>query len=160
MRKPWPTGTIRSICPLWKSFAAHKVLDDFPGRTESDLYLWIVEHLYFLRETEQDTSLEEAAEDYADQYSEKSIKRLVRGFTQAFADNDEVPLEVVKAEQAREQFMAETRLAELRPDHEYPVHVRSGLSASCAITSRSIAITWGSNCKRDVSEDEAVAALV
>ena len=62
---------------------------NFPGRTESDLYLWIVEHLYFLREIEQDTSLEDAADDYAEQYSEKSIKKLVRGFKQAFADNDE-----------------------------------------------------------------------
>jgi hypothetical protein len=103
--------------PIVDVIRANNVLHDFPGRTESDLYLWIVEHLYFLRETEENTSIEEAAEDYADQYSEKSIKRLVRGLSQAFADNGELPLEVVKAEQAREKFLAETRLAELRPDH-------------------------------------------
>jgi hypothetical protein len=103
--------------PVIEVIRANNVLDDFPGRTASDLYLWIVEHLYFLRETEQGTSIEQAAEDYADQYSEKSIKRLVRGFTQAFADNNETPLEVVKAGQAHERFLADTRLAELRPDH-------------------------------------------
>ncbi len=102
--------------PIVEVIRANKVLDDFPGRTESDLYLWIVEHLYFLREIEKDTSIEKAAEDYADQYSEKSIKRLVRGFSQAFGDGQEIPLEVVKAEQARAKFLAETRLAELRPD--------------------------------------------
>jgi hypothetical protein len=103
--------------PVVEAIRANGVLDEFPGRTESDLYLWIVEHLYFLRETEKDISIEEAAENYADQYSEKSIKRLVRGFTQAFTDSSEIPLEVVKAEQARARFLAETRLAELRPDH-------------------------------------------
>src|SRR5512143_1551414 len=95
--------------PIIEVIRANNVLNDFPGRTESDLYLWIVEHLYFLRETESDISIEAAAEDYADQYSEKSIKRLVRGFTQAFADSHEIPLEVVKAEQAHEKFLAETR---------------------------------------------------
>ncbi|CAG0927799.1 hypothetical protein TFLX_00631 [Thermoflexales bacterium] len=102
--------------PLVEVIRANNVLADFPGRTESDLYLWIVEHLYFLRETAKHTSLEEAAEDYADQYSEKSLKRLMRGFTQAFANQDEMPLEVVKAEQAREKFLTETHLAERRPD--------------------------------------------
>src|SRR5512136_1923127 len=92
--------------PVVEVIRANRVLDDFPNRTESDLYLWIIEHLYFLRETEQDTSIEQAAEDYAGQYSEKSIKRLVRGFTQAFADDKEIPLEVVKADQAREKFLA------------------------------------------------------
>jgi hypothetical protein len=102
--------------PIVEVIRANNVLADFPGRTESDLYLWIVEHLYFLRQVEVETSIEEAAEDYADQYSEKSIKRLVRGLSQAFADNGEMPLEVIKADQARAKFLAETRLAELRPD--------------------------------------------
>ena len=102
--------------PVVEVIRANNVLDDFPDRTEADLYLWIVEHLYFLREVEKDTSIEKAAEDYADQFSNKSIKRLMRGFTQAFADNGEMPLEVIKAEQAREKFLAETRLGELRPD--------------------------------------------
>jgi hypothetical protein len=101
--------------PVVEVIRANNVLADFPDRTESDLYLWIVEHLYFLREAEQDTSIEEAAENYADQYSEKSVKRLMRGFSQALAGSTEVPLEVVKAEQAHEKFLAETRLAELRP---------------------------------------------
>jgi len=141
--------------PLVEVIRANNVLDDFPDRTESDLYLWIVEHLYFLRETEQDTSIEEAAEDYADQYSEKSVKRLVRGLTQAFADNNEIPLEIIKAEQARGQFLAETRLAELRPDQN--ILCTSDLDyRQLSDHIKKHRYYMGLDLKRDVSDEEAV----
>ena len=141
--------------PLVEVIRANNVLDDFPDRTESDLYLWIVEHLYFLRETEHDTSIEEAAEDYADQYSEKSVKRLVRGLTQAFADNNEIPLEIIKAEQARGQFLAETRLAELRPDQN--ILCTSDLDyRKLSDHIKKHRYYMGLDLKRDVSDEEAV----
>jgi len=43
--------------PIVEVIRANNVLADFPGRTESDLYLWIIEHLYFLRETAKNTSI-------------------------------------------------------------------------------------------------------
>ncbi len=145
--------------PTVEIIRSHNVLDEFPGRTESDLYLWIVEHLYFLREIEQGTSLEDAAADYAEQYSEKSIKKLMRGFKQVFADNDKMPLEIVKAAQAHEQFMTETRLTELRPaqnilctsDLDY-TRLRDHIKKH--------RYYMGLDLKRDVSEDEAVADWV
>ncbi len=70
--------------PVVEAIRAHNVLADFPHRTESDLYLWIVEHLYYLQEKEKDVSIEEAAEEYADQFSERPIKKIVRGVKQAF----------------------------------------------------------------------------
>jgi hypothetical protein len=141
--------------PIVEVIRANNVLDEFPGRTESDLYLWIVEHLYFLRETEQATSIEEAAEDYADQFSEKSVKRLMRGLTQAFDDNNEVPLEVVKAEQAHEKFLAETRLAELRPEHS--LLCTSDLDyQKLREHIKKHRYYMGLDLKRDVSEEEAV----
>ena len=141
--------------PTVEIIRSNKVLDDFPGRTESDLYLWIVEHLYFLREIEQDTSLEDAAADYAEQYSEKSIKKLMRGFKQAFADNDEMPLEIVKAAQAHDQFMAETRLAELRPEHN--LLCTSDLDyTQLRDHIKKHRYYMGLDQKRDVSEGEAV----
>jgi hypothetical protein len=134
---------------------SHKVLDEFPNRTESDLYLWIVEHLYFLRQIEQGTSLEDAAADYAEQYSEKSIKKLMRGFRQAFADNDQMPLEIVKAAQAHEQFMAETHLAELRPAHN--ILSTSDLDyAKIRDHIKKHRYYMGLDLKHDVREDEAV----
>ena len=102
--------------PVVEVIRANHVLDQFPGRTESDLYLWIVEHLYFLRQITQETSIEEAAEDYTEQFGEKSFKRLMRSFKQAFGDEEITPLEAIKTQQAHQQFLAETRLAELRPD--------------------------------------------
>jgi hypothetical protein len=141
--------------PIIDVIRANHVLDEFPDRTESDLYLWIVEHLYFLREIEKDTSIEEAAEDYADQYSEKSIKRLVRGLSQAFGDSHEIPLEIVKAEQAHAKFLAETRLAELRPDQN--VLCTSDLDYQKLrdhITKHRYYM--GLDLKRDVSDEEAV----
>jgi len=141
--------------PIVEVIRANNVLDDFPGRTEADLYLWIVEHLYFLRQVEKETSIEEAAEDYADQYSEKSIKRLARGLSQAFGDNHEIPLEVVKAEQAREKFLVETRLAELRPDQN--ILCTSDLDYDKLRDHiKKHRYFMGLDLKRDVGEEEAV----
>jgi hypothetical protein len=141
--------------PVVEVIRANQVLGDFPGRTESDLYLWIIEHLYFLRETAQDTSIEEAAEDYAGQYSETSLKRLRRGLTQAFAGNPEVPLEVVKAEQARGRFLAETRLAELRPDQN--ILCTSDLDyQKLRDHIKQHRYYMGLDLQREVSEEEAV----
>lgn len=70
--------------PVVEAIRAHNVLADFPHRTESDVYLWIVEHLYYLQEKEKDVSIEEAAEEYADQFSERPIKKIVRSVKRAF----------------------------------------------------------------------------
>ena len=68
--------------PIVEAIREHHILDDFPGRTEADLYLWIVDHLHALRETQGDVAVEQAAEDYADQFSERPIKKIVRGVKQ------------------------------------------------------------------------------
>lgn len=74
--------------PVIEAIRAHNVLADFPHRTEADLYLWIVEHLYYLQEKEKDVSIEEAAEEYADRFSERPIKKIVRGVKQALEGTD------------------------------------------------------------------------
>jgi hypothetical protein len=56
--------------PLIEIIDAQNVIDNFPGRTESDLYLWIIEHMWYLREEiKAEVSLEEAAAHYADKYA-------------------------------------------------------------------------------------------
>jgi uncharacterized protein (TIGR00730 family) len=46
------------------------ILDDFPGRTEADLYLWIIEHRHYLSEhSAQDASLEQAAAEFSREFS-------------------------------------------------------------------------------------------
>jgi len=54
----------------------HRVLERFPGRTEADLYLWIMDHRYYL--TQQfgaDVGSEQAATDFARRFSPPFTKR-------------------------------------------------------------------------------------
>ena len=142
--------------PIVEVIGANRVLADFPGRTESDLYLWILEHLYFLREIEKDTSIERAAEDYADHYGKKSpLEKAMRGLLGALGDSAEVPLEVVKAGQAHDKFLAETRLAELRPDQNILCTTDLGypkLREHIKQHRYFMGLDW----QRDVSDEEAV----
>lgn len=62
--------------PLVEIIRSQNILEDFPGRTEADLYLWIIEHQWYLRELCGDVSMEEAARHFAEQYSERPIRRL------------------------------------------------------------------------------------
>jgi hypothetical protein len=53
------------------------VLRAFPSRNDADLYLWIAEHHWFLREAHGSVPLEYAAVSFADRYSERPVKRMV-----------------------------------------------------------------------------------
>ncbi len=56
--------------PLVKAIRSAGVLEKFPGKTETDLYLWVIDHQHFLREQEPGTTFEEAAEDFAAKYAD------------------------------------------------------------------------------------------
>ncbi len=56
--------------PMVQVIENQQVLKEFPGRTETDLYLWIIEHLWYLREEfHQEVSLEQAAVHYTREFS-------------------------------------------------------------------------------------------
>ena len=59
--------------PIVEAIRRENILEDFPGRTEADLYLWIIDHKHYLKESEgvRYPTTEEAASDYAEQYGEK-----------------------------------------------------------------------------------------
>jgi len=58
--------------PLVRIIRQHKILDNFPGRTEMDLYLWIIEHRWYLaEETHQTISLETAALNFTARFSKQ-----------------------------------------------------------------------------------------
>jgi hypothetical protein len=44
------------------------LLRDFPGRTEADLYLWVMDHRHFLAQEGQELSPEEAARSYEERF--------------------------------------------------------------------------------------------
>ncbi len=54
--------------PLIEAIRRADLLDKFSGRTEADLYLWVIDHQHYLREREPEITAQEAADDYADKY--------------------------------------------------------------------------------------------
>jgi hypothetical protein len=44
------------------------LLRDFPGRTEADLYLWVMDHRHFLAQEGRELSPEEAARSYEERF--------------------------------------------------------------------------------------------
>jgi hypothetical protein len=55
--------------PLVKIIEETQILRDFPGRTAGDLYLWIMDHRWYLKEaTGEDVGSQEAAEQYGEMY--------------------------------------------------------------------------------------------
>jgi hypothetical protein len=64
--------------PLVRIIREKDVLADFPGRTEADLYLWIMDHQHYLREQfGPGVETEQAAEHFADHYTTRPIKRVL-----------------------------------------------------------------------------------
>lgn len=62
--------------PLVKILRDGKIMEKFPGRTEADLYLWIIEHRWYLQQTyDADVTMEQAAEKFADEQSPGKKKR-------------------------------------------------------------------------------------
>jgi hypothetical protein len=65
--------------PLVDLIRAQGILAEFPGRTETDLYLWIIEHQGFLRETYgSEVPLEQVAEQFTEQYAPDPGKKWTR----------------------------------------------------------------------------------
>jgi hypothetical protein len=57
--------------PLVKMIREQGILDDFPGRTETDLYLWIISHQWYLRESlGGEITVEQVVEELSDAYSQ------------------------------------------------------------------------------------------
>lgn len=69
--------------PVIQIIREHNMLNDFPHRTEADLYLWIMDHHYYLHEHDENVALEDAAVDFAEHYSERFDKRLLNAVKQA-----------------------------------------------------------------------------
>jgi hypothetical protein len=67
--------------PLVEGIREAGILKEFPTRTEGDLYLWLIEHLWYLREAgelDEDEPFEEAARTYAERFSQRPGRRMAR----------------------------------------------------------------------------------
>jgi hypothetical protein len=79
---PYPEAVARwyddVYMPVVRIIREERILDLFSGRTEADLYLWISEHQYYLRERYgQDVPLEEAAAEFSHEFSQGEGKKLL-----------------------------------------------------------------------------------
>jgi len=65
--------------PLVEIIEEQNILAEFPNRTVTDLYLWIIRHQWQLRETYgEDISMEEAAEEFVEEHSNGSTGKAER----------------------------------------------------------------------------------
>lgn len=71
--------------PIVRAVREQDVLSAFSGRTEADLYLWVIDHKHFLDEATEETNdvtPEQAAADYAERFAPKStIERVTDAVT-------------------------------------------------------------------------------
>jgi len=82
----WLTEVYR---PLVRIIRKSDILKEFPQRTETDLYLWIIEHRYYMvAELHKKISMESAARHFVKNFSQKPFRkirvffvRLARKFT-------------------------------------------------------------------------------
>jgi hypothetical protein len=60
--------------PLVDAIERTGVIDRFPERTESDLYLWVIDHQHYLRESQPGVTPEQAAEHFVATLDPRSLE--------------------------------------------------------------------------------------
>jgi len=72
--------------PMVNVIREQKILDGFPERTEADLYVWIMDHRWYLmKDNQPDITLEDAARDFYREYSENPVKRVLHRISSFFS---------------------------------------------------------------------------
>jgi hypothetical protein len=96
--------------PLVSTILKEDILQHFSGRTEGDLYLWVIEYQWYLRAAYKDVfSIQEAARQFQDDCAEWPTSRLVSLLQKAsWVDN-------LILEQEKADFLKRTRIDQLRP---------------------------------------------
>jgi hypothetical protein len=68
--------------PLIKTIRKHGILKEFPTRTETDLYLWIIEHRWYLAEgSNKKVSYESATTDFMNQFYNRPFRHMRQFFS-------------------------------------------------------------------------------
>jgi hypothetical protein len=90
----------RIYLPLVETIRAQNILADFPQRTESDLYLWLIEHRSLLRGDPEATPVEEAMSDFVEKRSERPTRRALRAVKKTFKAIGDLAEEIVQEDLA------------------------------------------------------------
>ena len=68
---------------LVEKITQHRVLKRFPGRTQADLYIWMMDHHHYLRqELGRDVGFESTVRDYVDDYAPDWLSRVWQRLSQ------------------------------------------------------------------------------
>ncbi len=101
--------------PLVQIIRDLHILKEFPGSSEADLYLWIMEYQGYLRQAYREvdggeaSARAEAARELVDNYPQPAVRKLVEAL------NRSVWIDEIVLRQEYVTFMEQTRLNELRP---------------------------------------------
>ncbi|MFL7890663.1 MAG: hypothetical protein ACK2UM_07505 [Anaerolineales bacterium] len=96
----------------------HDLLEDFPNRSEADLYLWIIEYEWFLREAyRKDYSFQEVSNQFKERFSDSPSRRLVNVLKNSgWVDN-------LIMSQEHDEFLTRSGLEKSRPEAKIEVTV-------------------------------------
>ena len=96
--------------PMVALINENQLQDDFPDRTQADLYLWIIEYEWFLREAfRKDYSFQEVTSQFKERFAGSPSRRLINILKKSGWVNNLI------IDQEQLEFIARTNLAELRP---------------------------------------------
>jgi uncharacterized ParB-like nuclease family protein len=96
--------------PMVALINENQLQDDFPAQTQADLYLWIIEYEWFLREAfRKDYSFQEVTSQFKERFTGSPSRRLINILKKSGWVNNLI------IEQEQLEFVARTNLAELHP---------------------------------------------
>jgi hypothetical protein len=104
--------------PMVSLINEHNLLEDFPNRSEADLYLWIIEYEWFLREAyRKDYSFQVVSSQFKERFSDSPSRRLVNILKNSgWVDN-------LIMRQERGEFQTRSGLEKSRPEVKIEVTV-------------------------------------
>jgi hypothetical protein len=97
--------------PLIDMIEQQGILKKFPDRTAADLYLWLIEYLWYRRRSlTEEFSLADTAKQFIRDYEEWPVGRLVNILERA------AWVDYLVLEQEKEAFLSRTNIVEIRPE--------------------------------------------
>ena len=64
--------------PVTFTINFYHVLKSFPGRTEGDLYIWVMDHWHFLKEKYGEVQIEDAVKDFRKKFGKSGLGKILR----------------------------------------------------------------------------------
>jgi hypothetical protein len=128
----WPDAVMswydNIYLPVVEAIREHKLLADFPHRTEADLYLWIAYHReelakrFELAPLSPDAAVRTFAQIHSDKLFQQAIKAVTLGIRRAFGSSERPPgMTEEEFEEGRARYNAgERSLAEAEAEREEP----------------------------------------